>query len=644
MKKSLIRSSLIVFSLFAACSQSEKLVKKADKAFKVKGEYQTAIEAYQKALEKGAPKAYVNAQIAESYRLSNRLAEAAPFYKEAVAAGAKADSILFQLPFALKAAGNYAEAKAAFNDYIANGGKPARVERAQRELINLEKIEEIKSKRTWYELQNVDDINTVSADFSPFIFNDQLLFTSGRNGKVYGGDGTSFTNIYKYKIGSVGPESVTPFVDKFNTQGRHEASITISKDGKMAVFARSNDGKRKSHKEVCLYMSRFSNNEWSEPELMSINDLDAWNGSPAFSADGKTLYFSSNRRGGKGGLDLYRATIDANGKWGKVTNMGDIINTPGDEIFPYATEDGKLYFSSDGHPSLGGLDIFVATKDKEAGIVVENMGVPINSTADDFGIVFLNPIEGYLSSNRSGGKGSDDIYKFKDTKNELRIVKFNLKGTVFGKDEAMNKIEPLANQTVKLLDVSGNVVAETVSDEQGKFTFPMAASSNYTIYASKDGYLTERKEFSTVGKSPSQDQLTEKETTIDLDFSLTLEKLKIDKVFVIENIYYDLDKFDIRPDAAIELDKIVTILNDNPKISIELSAHTDSRGNDDYNLSLSQKRADAAKQYMVSKGISASRITAKGYGETKPIIENANTEEEHEKNRRTEFKIIKIQQ
>ena len=613
--------------------------KSADKKFKQKGEYEAALQEYKKALEAGGNKAYINAQIAECYRLSNRISEAAPFYKAALEANNKADSILFYYPFSLKAGGNYEEAKKGFQDYAGNGGKPARVDRAQKELENLNKLAEIKKKKFWFEISNLDAVNSAASDFGPFIHDNELYFASARGtSELYGATGTPFSNIFVYKVG--GDATAVQEVNGINTPGQHEASSTITKDGKLMIFARSNDGGRKTHKEVCLYQTRYNGSIWSTPELLAgVNDLEYWNGAPSLSPDGKTLYFASNRRGGKGGLDLYRTKQDENGKWGKVSNLGENINTPGDESFPSITEDGKLYFSSDGHPSFGGLDLFVAIK-KGEGTVVENLG-DINTVADDFGLSLKSANEGYFSSNRAGGKGDDDIYFFRDGKNDPRVVKFTTKGQAFSKDD--KGVETVAsNILIKLLDDKGANVSETTTDEQGFYNFPMEPSRNYVFYVEKEQYYTKRDPFTTVGKSPAYDDLTTKETNIDLTHKLVLDKIKINQTFVVENINYDYDKFDIRTDAAVELDKILLFLQDNPTISIEMSSHTDSRGDDKYNMKLSQKRAEATEAYMVAKGIKTERINSKGYGESKPLIVDAATEEDFQKNRRTEFKVIKV--
>jgi tetratricopeptide (TPR) repeat protein len=257
MKQAAYLGITIIMLAFRAYAGND--TKSADKKFKQKGEYEAAMIEYKKALEGGGNKAYINAQIGECYRLSNRLSEAAPFYKAALEANNKADSILFYYPFALKAAGNYDEAKKGFQDYASNGGKPARVDRVKREVDNLNKISEIKKKKFWYEISNLEAVNTASSEFGPFIQENDLYFASTRGtSAIYGATGTPFSNIFAYKVG--GDATAVQEVAGINTLAQHEASPTISKDGKTMIFARSNDGSRKTHKEVCLYMSR--NNEF----------------------------------------------------------------------------------------------------------------------------------------------------------------------------------------------------------------------------------------------------------------------------------------------------------------------------------------------------------------------------------------------
>lgn len=625
------------------CNSEKALVNKADKLAKVKGQYSDALKIYQEALtKKGVDSGYVSAQIGEMYRLQNRINQAEPFYANAVKAGNTKDTVLYRYAQSLKANGKYLEAKNYFEQVSTKATNDKLKSYSEKEASFADKADKMAKEQTTWEVVNFASINTPTPDYSPLIFQKVLYFTSGRtNTNVYKADGTAFTDLYAYQLEGKKAGGISSLGAEINQPNFMKATCTFSKDGKTMVFAMSNDGSKKGRANVDLFMSRKKGNGWSAPELMSISNPDAWDSSPAFSPDGKTLYFSSDRPGGQGGADIYRVTLDSKGKFTKVVNMGPSINTAGEEMFPYVSDDGKLYFSSDGHPGLGNLDIFVASRDEDNKIVVENTGAPINSAYDDFGITLKTPLDGYFTSNRPGGKGDDDIYQIRDTKKDLKIVKFVLIGRTLEKVEAGNDIQ-LQNVKVKLIDDQMSTLGEIVTDTSAKYKFDLEANRNYTLLAELPGYYAKREPYSTYGKSPSQEQLTQKETTITLDLDLFLAKLKKDETFVLENIYYDFDKFDIKDSAALELDKLVTILQDNPSIEIELSSHTDSRGKKEYNQALSQKRAESAVAYIVSKGIDRKRITAKGYGFEKPIIENAVTEEDHQKNRRTEFKVTKI--
>jgi peptidoglycan-associated lipoprotein len=642
MNYSIIAKLFVVALIVSGCSSASRYVKRGNKKFN-RGEYAYAIEHYQRALGKGADPSFVNTRIAESYRLSNKLHDAAPFYGRAIKANPQADSIHFYYGLALKAEGKYQLAAQQLAEYAETGNDMELVERAKEEIKSLEQVREILQKDAEYVVENFESLNTPSADFSPVLLNQEMIFSSSRGeGKVYAATGSGFTNLYRYKFDGITPTSgaVMNLEGKINNPNINEATATISRDGKTMIFARGNSGSKKGAKDVDLYITYFRNGQWTEPELLKISDPDAWDSSPAFSADGKSLYFSSNRKGGQGGNDIYRATKDANGRWTKVVNMGDEINTKGNEVFPYVTDDGKLYFSSDGHPSLGGLDLFEGTREKGV-ITIVNLGSPMNTRWDDFGITFKSPVDGFFSSNRDGGKGDDDIYWFKNIKSTLKSIDFVVNGVVIEQSDSGQVILP--NARVRLVENnSGKVVGETQATEEGKFSFPLQSNRNYTFIAEKPSYFTKREGFTTYGKSIPQEQL-KTDTTIALEHTIALNKIEVERTIVIDNIYYDFNKADIREDASEELDKIVQLLEDNPNIAIELGSHTDSRGKDDFNLKLSQRRAESAVAYIVSKGIEPERITARGYGETTPLIEEATTEEEHQRNRRTEFKVTRVQ-
>jgi outer membrane protein OmpA-like peptidoglycan-associated protein len=358
--------------------------------------------------------------------------------------------------------------------------------------------------------------------------------------------------------------------------------------------------------------------------------------------DGTELYFASNRPGGYGGVDLYKATKLANGDFGNAVNLGSTVNTAGNELFPHPAKDGKFFFASDGHPGLGKLDLFVAEKNSDGKQVVTNLGKNFNSNRDDFGIFFAEyPKSGFISSNREGGKGDDDIYFFEDKTPKPKVV--NVLLNVYTKEvKADGKESILPQARVLLYGEDKKSLGGDVANAQGRVRFTLSPESEYNIIASKNGYFSKSFPYTTKGKTPDPATLIQEVTNITLDTTIILDQLILEKVTVLENIYYDVAKSDIRADAALELDKLVKILRDNPAIRIELSSHTDSRSGEDFNLALSQVRAQSAVDYLVSQGIAADRLVAKGYGETQLRIQNAQTEEEHQTNRRTEFKVIEI--
>jgi outer membrane protein OmpA-like peptidoglycan-associated protein len=337
--------------------------------------------------------------------------------------------------------------------------------------------------------------------------------------------------------------------------------------------------------------------------------------------------------------------MDSRGRFSKVKNLGPEINTPGDELFPYVAEDMKLYFASNGHPGFGGLDIFVVKRQKGK-TVVENLGQPVNSIGDDFGIFLFKADRGFFTSNRDGGKGDDDIYTFVNEDPDLKVVNYYLQGITYTPDAT--GLQVLPNTKVSMIDANGDVLQDFVTGNDGKFLFRVYENEDYKLVGETDGYIVKRQNYTTRGKAVDPATLKDLVTNITLDTILVLEKKALNVHYVLENIYYDFDKWDIRPDAAVELDKLVQLLSDNPDISkIELSSHTDSVGTVEYNQELSQRRAESAVNYLIQSGISPERLIAKGYGELRPIARNTNpdgsdNEAGRQKNRRTEFEIIEL--
>lgn len=629
---------LALVLVVSACSVS----KKAEKAYS-NGEYNVAIDHYKKLVSKNPTNADANYRLAESYRKSNNIGQAAPYYRVAIQNGIDDDMAWYQYAQALKAVGKYADAKDALQDYLLKAANPSVKKMAENDLAGLEKLDLLKDRESYYRVKNLETINTPAAEYSPVYNKGELYFTSNRDGgKIYKATGTGFTDIYSVKARGAVVDLTTlrPIDQVINDAGVNEGSVTFSPDGFTMIFAKGNSGKSTDAEQINLYFTRYRNGRYSAPRPVNVNDPSSWDSSPALSPDGTTLYWASDRPGGFGGSDIYSATINNRGRWVDVRNLGPEINTAGDEAFPYIAEDGSLYFSSDGHPGLGRMDIFVAKR--QGGVMrVDNLGAPINSEGDDFGLFLFNPTRGFFTSNRPGGKGDDDIYTFVNDDPNLKIINFYLTGTTVTPTETGGE-EVLGNTKVRLLDRKDDkLISEAFTADDGVFKFQVFGEENYYLVAEKPDYFTTRTDFSTVGKTPDREKLTEMITNVTFETKISLNKIVVLKPIVLENIYYDLDKADIRPDAARELDKLAQLMKDNPEIEIELSSHTDARDTDEYNLDLSDRRAKSAVQYLVSQGINPSRMVARGYGESQLIIKDARTEEEHQVNRRTEFKVTR---
>ena len=654
-------SILFLLGIFFTSCHTDKLSnKKALKHFD-KGEYELTIKELLPLAQKGFQLDQTNFLLGESYRLSNRITQSLPYYQQAQAKGYVDKMLPYYMAMSAKSIGNYELTKSYLSEFVKS--KPSRLYqiKSEIELENLGQIPDLLRKQSPVTLQALTG-NTSKTEFDAKKIGDELIFTSSSKPEIYKNNGLPFLGIVKAPLknpGEIGNQSI--FSSALFKENANDGTPAFTKDGSTVVFARGNTGKSKDPSpDVDLYMSKKTGNAWSEPERLSISDSLAWDGSPSFSADERTLYFSSNRRGGKGGVDLYRVPIDNSGRFGRPINLGSTINTPGDELFPYVSANGKLYFSSDGHPSIGGLDLFVASRN-ESEIVVEHLGVPINSIGDDFAISFSDSTQGYISSNRPGGKGDDDIYFFKSTGSEDRWWTTAPPPVI----DTLNKKIVNYFVQVKVVDPSGNPIdsvkinvrknGQTLSNEKtNKKGFieliDMAENDELVFKCDKEDFITVRSSFSMEGKTIPESLLKKEMTDTTFQVIITMDRpeigKEISKLYEINSIYYDLDKADIRTDAAEELDKIVQFLTDNTQMNLELGAHTDARASTGYNLKLSQRRAESAVNYIIRRGITKDRIKPKGYGESQLINECSDgvecPEEMHQQNRRTEFKIIKI--
>ncbi|TXE12595.1 OmpA family protein [Algoriphagus aquimarinus] len=636
----------ICLLLLIGVSSCKSLQEKGNDQF-LSGQYQYAINSFSQILADDPENKEANQVIAESYRLSNRIEDAAPYYQKLVEEDPTFDSY-YRLGLSLKAQDKDEEAKEAFEKAKGYTQDETYLAETQRQLESIKLSQGIKDYWPYHELVNYKDLNTAGPDYAPVVSENFIYFTSGRQASgLYPADGSPYTKIFRARAEGlrVDVTGAQPLPEFKNEEGLNQAAIAVSPDGNTIIYARGNSTSDKDLPETALFVSYFRGGGFTQPIWMPINEDETWwNSTPAFSADGSELYFASNRPGGFGGIDLYKATKLANGDFGNPVNVGPNINTPGNELFPRPMADGKFFFSSDGHPGYGKLDLFVAEKDASGAQVIKNLGENFNSTNDDFALFFTEyPKAGFISSNRDGGIGDDDIYFFEDKTPKPKIINVLLnvftKQRVAGADDAV-----LEQARVVLYDENSKQAGGDFSNTTGRVRFTLTPDADFTIIASKSGYFSKSIPYTTKGKTPDISTLIQDVTNITLDTTIVLDQLVLDRSIVLENIYYDLDKAEIRADAAVELNKLVQILKDNPAIRIELSSHTDSRSGDAYNQNLSQRRAQSAVDYIVSQGVAADRLVAKGYGESQLIIKNATTEEEHQTNRRTEFKVIEIKE
>jgi peptidoglycan-associated lipoprotein len=603
--------------------------------------------------------------LAQSYLQIHKDAEATQWFKTAYDNGAGPDA-LREYAFGLKRAEQYKEAADAFKNLGIEIGSSHEY---RKEIAICSQAAQWQADTMYAGFKtDLAKFNTADADYAPTLFeNGALVITSDRNTatglKPYGWTGKHFSDLFLVKN-----NQVTPFDKDINTEF-NEGTACFTGDFSEMYFTRC--GGDKAEISYCkLYVSKRNNSGWSNPEILPLTKDKVNYGHPAISKDGKTLFFSANDPEGWGGYDIYRCARTPSG-FEEPKILPRSVNTAGNEVYP--TLDGDtLYFASDGQVGMGGLDIFKTYPSKDYNwMPVQNMLPPINSGADDFGYVMEPALEkptgvfqqGFYTSNRAGGKGNDDIYRFErrtpiprpvppkppvdttqKTKPKPVEYKIVLDGFVLEKiysvaDNPNAPIlgrKPLANSKVTV--EMGGKKREMVTNEEGFFTLELDPQSDYTFGAGKEGYLNNQTNFSTKGIAKDANQPIQK-----FEIEIVLDKIFKNKEIVLENIYYDYDKWDIREDAKPTLDQLSNILTRNPTIRIQLASHTDCRGNDVYNGVLSQKRADAAVNYLISKGLDAGRLTSKGYGESAPSVScdcKKCTEAEHQANRRTTFKII----
>lgn len=644
-RKILIASVFCLFTYFLPQNIFSDNVEKANKYYD-KYDYKFALELYEKVMQK-KPSLLVAQKLANCYRFINNTQAAEQAYAMVISYQ-DAEPVNYKYyAEALKQNSKFDQAKQNFQLY------------GQKDLQKTQEAEFLANScdaaKMWAEnpeanvhVDNEMAMNSEYSEFSPvkyktgFVFVSDRWFTQGdeakdkSNKEVYGWTGNPYLKLYESNGGTSPKVSILP--SPINNEF-HTGPAVFTTNGDTVYFSRSEaEGSKKGKGKIIgrnyIYCAVKNGDNWNQPVALPFN-LDAQFSvqHPAISADGNTLYFASDMPGGQGGTDIYASKRNTDGTWGGAANCGININSKDDEGFPYVGLDGKLYFSSKGHVGMGGLDIFSATGAFNEFGNVENMKSPINSPKDDFGILFTNDQNGFISSNRNGGRGLDDIYKFSYSKPEVKVLALAIEGKIVDKITG----EPMSGLLIHLINSETGKKSSVLSDASGNFRFDLEPDQNYTVKGDDNRFFTDKQgQISTFGLKES--------TTFSVNFQL--EKSDAAYLVRLNNIHYDFDKWNIRPDAASDLSKLVSFMKTTPDVIIEMRSHTDSRGTAAYNLILSQKRAESTVAYLQNNGVNSTRYVAKGLGESELLkscrFKNSCSEADHQANRRTEFKIIKI--
>ena len=598
----------VLFLLIVSSLYSCKSAKLSDAEEKQRiGEYYEAAAIYRKVYTKTSPKkrdlrGYIAYRMAECNRLINNTGKATSAYMNAIRYDYPDSTVYLRMGQMLQKTGRYPEAIKNYDIYMEND--PSNL-LAINGIQGCELAPGWKKNPTRYEVRRMDKFNSRRGEFSPMLAGDkydQLYFASSRSkdkdAKVSAITGQNNDIFFSKKDEKGAWLAPVELEDEVNTE-YDEGTPSFSPDGNTMYYtycAQDPEGPRTAE----IYISTRSSAKWGKGTRATIvKDSVTALGHPSISPDGKYLYFVSDAVGGFGGKDIFRARVAGN-DFGPMENLGEEINTPGDEMFPYVRDSVTLYFASNGHPGMGGLDLFKATQDSTGKWKVENLGAPINSMADDFGITFAGKEErGFFCSNRNDARGYDHIYSF-----ERPTITIFIEGIVNDVDEY-----PIEDATVRIVGKDGLNVKVPVKKD-GTYRVELERDIRYVMMASARGYLNQNYELHT---GPE-----EKNETYIVDFFLS----PISKPVVIDNIFYDFDKATLRPESKKALDEMIKMLNDNPNVTIELGAHTDRKGTDQYNERLAQRRAQSVVDYLIAGGIEAARLEAKGYGESVPKMIN----------------------
>ena len=621
-----MKNLYIVLSFIAisfTVSAQNKNTKTADKLF-ARFEYIDAAKAYLKLVENGKADPYVYKQLADAYYNMFNSAEAVKWYAKATETNQDAETY-YRYAQMLKAEGKYEDANKQMRKFAAVAPNDLRAKAFNENPNYLPKLLD-KSKA--YNVKS-SELSSDKSDFGAVLYDNTVYFASARNGarKNYGWTDEPFLDIYKADYNADGTITNATNISEINTKW-HDGPATVTADGTTMYFTSESYNEKISEKDkkanakfsqIYLYKATKSGSSWAEVTPLPFNGKTYSTSNASISRDGKTLYFASNRPGSIGGSDIWKVAVNADGTYGEPQNLGKKVNTEGNENFPFIADDNTtLFYASSGKPGLGGLDVFQV--DLSSGAEAANLGKPVNTEKDDFAFTFNGSKKvGFLASNRNG---NDDIFVV----NPICAVDVLIVVT----DAKTGAI--LTNASVSILDDKKNVIATEMSNAKGEVGYRVECDRAYVVQASKDGY--EGNTFAvTKSKGP----------TAKVDAALQpIDVIVTETEIILKPIYFEFDKSNITQEGAFELDKLVQVMKNNDKMVIMAKSHTDSRGSDQYNLLLSDRRAKSTVQYIISKGIDASRISGKGMGELEPKeVCSPCTEAQYAQNRRSEFLLVK---
>ena len=635
---------VLVFLMGVSGFAQEKLITKANEKYD-EYSFSPAIDIYKKVLDRGYASADLLKKLGNSYYYNADYEDASNTYKRLV--DEYPDEIgpeyYFRYAQTLKTLEDYEGSKAIMAKFLEATSDDARATAYKDEE---DYLNDIKRNSGRYNVSPFQ-YNSPYSEFAPSFYKEGLIFSSDRDTGNFARyrhtwNSKDFLDLYKVNADSVSQGFVIKFGDHVNTR-LHESTSTVSKDGNILYFTRNNFKEGKYVKDetgvirLKIFKAKMVEGVWSEIEELPFNSNDYSVAHPTLSSDEKALYFASDMPGTLGESDIFKVAINEDGTYGTPENLGPVINTEARETFPFVTSEDVLYFSSDGHPGLGGLDIFASkiANGRLDGNVM-NVGEPVNGRMDDFTFIFNEDTrKGYFASNRAEGRGADDIYAFLETKPLLIDCEQAISGVV--RDKISN--QPLIGASVKVIDENNEEIMSAITDAEGKYNLLLDCTQGNFVRAMTEGYVPSEEY---LGKSDGEPKVIDfylERSSITAGFGDDLSKL-----LQLSTIYFNFNKYDIRKDSEIEVEKVIAAMEKYPSLRIKVNSHTDSRGKDSYNLWLSQKRAESTVNYMVKKGIAKERLDGEGFGETKLINKCANgvkcSDKDHELNRRSEFIIL----